>query len=191
MARRAPPEGRFVTAGSVEESVGALAEGGIEEADGVEAALHVDALGVAECPEALDAVVLAHPAGADAAEGEVVLPDVHDGAADGDVAGGRAVENLAPVRVVLAEVVERERSWSCVDVVDGLVDVAVGEDREDGAEDLLVGDAHLVGDAEHDGRCEGVRAVGGLARPVTDLVVRRGRRPGSLRRSGRRGATAT
>jgi hypothetical protein len=111
----------------VEKSVGALAEGGIQEAGGVPAALHVDALGVAEGPEALDPVVLAHPARADAAEGKVVLPDVHDGAVDGDVAGGRAVEYLAPVRVIFAEVVERERSWACVDVVDGIVDVAVGE----------------------------------------------------------------
>jgi hypothetical protein len=135
----------------------------------VPAALHEDALGVAERAEALDAVVLAHAARADAAEGKVVLRDVHDGPVDGDVAGGRAVEDLAPVGAVVAEVVERERSWSCVDVVDGVVDVAVGEDREDGAEDLLVGDAHVVGDAEHDGRCEGVRAAGRFARPVTDL----------------------
>ena len=73
------------------------------------ATLHEDVLGVAECPEALDPVVLAHPARADAAEREIVLPDMHDRAVDGDVAGGRTVEHPAPVCVVVAEVVERER----------------------------------------------------------------------------------
>src|SRR6476661_1486199 len=33
----------------------------------------------------------------------------------------------------------------------------------DGAEDLLVRDLRLVGDAEHDGRGEGVRTTGGVA----------------------------
>jgi hypothetical protein len=47
--------------------------------------------------------------------------------------------------------------------------VAVGEDRQDGTEDLLVRDPHVVGDAEHDGRCEGVRTTGGFAWPVSDL----------------------
>src|SRR5215216_4834029 len=129
----------------VKKSVGALAVAGVQEAGGVPATLREDALGVAERSEALDPVVLAHPARADAAEGKVVLRDEHDGAVDGDVAGGRAVEHLALVGTVVTEVVERERAWSRVDVVDGVVDVAVGEDREDGPEDLLVGDAHVVG----------------------------------------------
>jgi hypothetical protein len=49
------------------------------------------------------------PPRADAAEREIVLPDMHDRAVDGDVAGGRTVEHPAPVCVVVAEVVERER----------------------------------------------------------------------------------
>ena len=53
----------------VEKSLGTLAEGGIQEAGGVPATLHEDALGVAERSEALDPVVFAHPARADAAEG--------------------------------------------------------------------------------------------------------------------------
>jgi hypothetical protein len=121
----------------------------------------MDVAGVVRCPM--------RPARADAAEREIVLPDMHDRAVDGDVSGRRTVEDLAPVGVVVAEVVERERSRSCVHVVDRVIEVAVAEDRQDGAEDLLVGDPHVVGDAEHDGRCEGVRTAGGFAWPVSDL----------------------
>src|SRR5215212_9423317 len=78
-----------------EEGVGTLAEGRTEEVDAVPAALHEDAVGVAERSEALDAVVVAHAALADAAEGKVVLRDVHDDSVDGDVAGRGAVEDLA------------------------------------------------------------------------------------------------
>jgi hypothetical protein len=35
--------------------------------------------------------------------------------------------------------------------------------------ELLVRDLHLVGDAEHDGRREGVRTTGGAGGPVSDL----------------------
>jgi hypothetical protein len=58
--------------------------------------------------------VVALLTGAEAAEGEAVLRDVHDGAA----AGCRAVEDLASVGAVVAEVGERERPLSCVDVVE-------------------------------------------------------------------------
>jgi hypothetical protein len=95
----------------------------------------LDALGVAERGESADFVVVLL-AGAEAAEGEAVLRDVHDGAA----AGCRAVEDLASVGAVVAEVRERERPLSCVDVVNGVVDAAVPEDRQDGAEGLLVGE---------------------------------------------------
>src|SRR5687767_7301563 len=108
---RSAAEARSAKEG-VEESVGALAEGGAQEAGAVPAALDEDALGVAEGSEAFDSVVFAHSAGADAAEREIVLPDMHDRAVDGDVAGGCAVEHFAPVGVVGAEVVEGERSRS-------------------------------------------------------------------------------
>jgi len=39
----------------------------------------------------------------------------------------------------------------------------------DGTEDPLVRDLHLVGDAEHDGRHEGMRTMGDVAGPVSDL----------------------
>ena len=72
-----------------------------------------------------DAMVCAHTACTDPAERQIVLRDVHDRAVDGDVAGRRAVEHPAPVRVVVAEVVERERSGPCVHVADGVIDIAV------------------------------------------------------------------
>src|SRR2546426_4280407 len=124
---------------------------------------------MAECAEAFDSMVCAHAACTDPTEGEIVLRDVHDRAGDGDVARRRAVEHLASVPVVAAEVVERKWSGTCVHVGDGVIDIAVAENRQDGAEDLLVRDLHLVGDAEHDGRREGVRTTGGVAGPVSDL----------------------
>ena len=87
---------------------------------------------MAEGPETLDAVVLADAALADPAERQIVLRDVHDRAVDGDVARRRAVKHLASVRVVAAEVVERKWSGPCVHVGDGVIDIAVAENRQDG-----------------------------------------------------------
>ena len=44
----------------------------------------------------------------------------------------RAVEHLASVRVVAAEVVESKWSGPCVHVGDGVIDIAVAENRQDG-----------------------------------------------------------
>jgi hypothetical protein len=52
----------------VEKGVSARAEGGVQEVDAVPAALDLDAVGVAEGAEPLEAVALAHAALADAAE---------------------------------------------------------------------------------------------------------------------------
>src|SRR4029434_4205998 len=137
--------------------------------DEIPTALLEYAFGMAERAEPFDSMVCAYTARTDPAERQIVLRDVHDRAVDGDVARRRAVKHLASVRVVVAEVVEREWSGPCVHVVDGVIDVAVAEDWQDGAEDLLVRNLHLVGDAEHDGRREGVRTTGGVAGPVSDL----------------------
>src|SRR5436309_2326000 len=127
----------------LQKSIRTGSEGRTQELDEIPVALLEYALGMAERAEAFDPMVCAHPACTDPAEGQIVLRDVHDRAIDGDVARRRALEHLASVRVVAAEVVERKWSGPCVHVVDGVVDSAVAEDREDGAEDLLVRDLHL------------------------------------------------
>src|SRR5579864_9630098 len=140
-----------------QESIRTPSEGCTQELDEIPTALLEYALGMAERAEAFDCMVFAHTACTDPAERQIVLRDVHDRAVDGDVTRRRAVEHLASVRVVVAEVVEREWSGPCVHVVDGVIDIAVAEDRQDGAEDLLVRNLHLVGDTEHNGRRKGVR----------------------------------
>ena len=70
---------------------------------------------MAERAEAFDSMVCAHTACTDPAERQILLRNVHDRAVDGDVARGRAVEHLASVRVVVAEVVERKWSGPCVE----------------------------------------------------------------------------
>jgi len=87
---------------------------------------------MAERTEAFDSMVCVHTACTDLAERQIVLRDVHDRAIDGDVARRRAVEHLASVRVVAAEVVESKWSGPCVHVGDGVIDIAVAENRQDG-----------------------------------------------------------
>ena len=81
----------------------------MQEIDEIPAALLEYALGMAERAEAFDAMVCAHTACTDPAERQIVLRDVHDRAVDGDVAGRGAVEHLASVRVVAAEVLHPVR----------------------------------------------------------------------------------
>jgi hypothetical protein len=52
---------------------------------------------------------------------------------------------------VLAVDVGVEAVFDVVGDGDGSVVVAVGDDRQDGAEDLFLGDRHVVGDADEDG----------------------------------------
>ena len=103
---------------------------------------------MAEGFEAIEAVIRAHAACADTAEGEVVDGDVENDIIDGDAAGGCALEDVIAFFGVVAEEVEREGAGALVDVGDGVVDAFVGEDGEDGAEDLLLHDKHLVGGIE-------------------------------------------
>src|SRR4051812_35287196 len=94
----------------LQKSIRMGSEGRTQEFDEIPTALLEYAFGMAERAEPFDSMVCAHTAGTDPAERQIVLRDVHDGAIDGDVARGRAVEHLASVRVVVPEVVERK--WS-------------------------------------------------------------------------------
>ena len=106
------------------------------------------------------AVVLAHAARADAAEGHVVLGDVEDAVVDRDAAGDRAVENRLLELLVVGEEIEAERAVLGVHVRDHLVDVAVRLHRQQRAEDLLAHDRHVVGRIENDrGRDLALRVV--------------------------------
>ena len=112
--------------------------GGTQGARHVPTALLEDALGVAQRLEAFDAVVGAHAARADTAERQIVLRVVQQRVVDRHVAGRRALQHLAAVLAVAAEIVECQRPRSGIDVRDGVVDVPVGHDRQYGSEDLLV-----------------------------------------------------
>src|SRR6266542_182477 len=92
----------------VQENIRTASEGCTQELDEIPVAVLEYALGMAERAEAFDSMVCAHAACTDPAERQIVLRDVHDRSVDGDVARRRAVEHLASVRVVAAEVVERK-----------------------------------------------------------------------------------
>ena len=58
------------------------------------------------------------------------------------------VEYFAPGGVVVAEVVERERSRSSAHERDRLVQLPIGDDGQHGPEDLLLHDPHVVMNVE-------------------------------------------
>lgn len=99
---------------------------------------------VGEGLEALAAVVAAHAAVADAAEGHVVGGQVDDGVVDAPAAEGAGVQDLGLGLLAAGEEVEGQGLFPAVDEAQGLVQVVVGNDGQDGAEDLF---AHGLGQA--------------------------------------------
>ncbi len=144
-ARRLPKK-------ELEKSIGTAPEGRTQELDAIPVALLEYALGVAERAEAFDSMVRAHTACTDAAERQIVLGDVHDRSVNGDIAGRGTAQHLAPLVTVATKVVERQWPRSRIHIGDGVIRVAIRKDRQDRTEDLLMGDAHMVRDAQHDRR---------------------------------------
>src|SRR5262245_23942995 len=112
---------------------------------------------MAERFEALDAVIGAHAARTDATERKIILGVVQKRIVNRYVAGCGALEYLATILAVAAEKVERQWPSSSIDASDCLIDVAIGHDRQNRAEDFLVKDAHVIGRAENHGRWQRVR----------------------------------
>lgn len=69
-----------------EKNIGKHPEGRAQEGDAIPTPLLEYALGMAECAEAFDSMVRAYTACTDAAEGKIVLGDVHYRSIDGDIA---------------------------------------------------------------------------------------------------------
>jgi hypothetical protein len=93
---------------------------------------------MAECAEALDAVIGTHAAWPDATEGQIILRIMHQCSVNSDIARGRARQHLAAILTIVAEIVERQWLRSRVDVGDSFVDLAIGQDRENGSKDLRI-----------------------------------------------------
>ena len=58
------------------------------------------------------------------------------------------LEHPPASRSIGTEDVERQRSRPCVDIGNGILEFAIGHNREDRAEDFLVHHVHLVGNAQ-------------------------------------------
>ena len=98
------------------------------------------------------AVVVAHATGADAAEGQVAADLVQQGFVDAHPAGHHLVEHLVDHRAVVVEQVQRQRAVAAVDLLDGVVQVAVAAYHQDRAEDLVLHDRRVVARLQHQGR---------------------------------------
>ena len=87
---------------------------------------------------------------------------MHHRIVDGDVAA-RLRSRTSSRGAILAEDIERQRARARVDEGDRLVDVAIGQDRQERAEDFLLHDAHLGGRAQHERGSE-LPWIGGIRR---------------------------
>ncbi len=94
--------------------------------------------------EAEESVVVARAAHADPAEGNVEVLDLHDEVVHAGRARARATQDLVDAPPSLAEDVEREGLGPGLDEGYDFLDGVVGEDRQDGAEDLLVHHGHAA-----------------------------------------------
>ena len=106
---------------------------------------------MAEGLKACFTVVAAHAALAHAAEGHGAGGQMDDGVIQAAAAEVAAVQHLALHGLVLAEEVEGQRMGLGLDVGQGVVQIGVGEHRQDGSEDLLAHDGILPGHILHDG----------------------------------------
>jgi len=134
------------------EQVEELAERRANDIAEIEFRLLEHTLGMAHGLEAFMAVISAHAAFANAAEGNVLLGVVQNGIVDGDAAGGRALQHELASWPLRAKEVERERPRSSIDIGDGVFELAIGYNRQDRAEDLILHHIHLVRRIEHERR---------------------------------------
>src|SRR3546814_14538083 len=106
-------------------------------------------------------MIRAHAARTDATKWKIVLHVVHQRVVDRDVARRRAAENRSAIAAVsCAEVVERQGPRSRIDIGDGFLNLAVGEDRQDWSEDFLTHYRHVVCRIEYDRRGQRVGTRG-------------------------------
>ena len=97
-----------------------------------------DAAQVRKAEEAEFAVVVSHARLSDAAEGKIGVDDVADGIVYRDAARGRVLKDCVELAFVLPAEVERERLFRRTDEGKRFVEIIVGENGQDGAEDLLL-----------------------------------------------------
>ncbi|MNP16573.1 hypothetical protein D3C76_1089750 [compost metagenome] len=71
--------------------------------------------------------------------------------------------------LVVAEVIQGQRSWALVDVGEGVLDAAVRHDRQQRAEDFVLHDAHVVVHVEQQVRLHGTALARLLGVQVDDL----------------------
>src|SRR3546814_16313283 len=102
---------------------------------------------VAECAEAVDAVVIAHPRRPDPAKGQILHRIVEQDVVDRHPARYGAGEYALLLALVLSEIIEAERAVVGVHIVAGVVDAAIGADRQHGPEYLFMHPLHLAGAA--------------------------------------------
>lgn len=99
--------------------------------------------GVAQGLEPFFAMVGTDAACADAAEGQVLNGEVQNRVVDCDIAARGALENPAADLAVSAKEIERQRTRPRVHIGKRVIDAMVGNDRQDGSENLVLKDRHL------------------------------------------------
>src|SRR3546814_4863787 len=82
-------------------------------------------------------MVVAHAAGADAAERQAGLGDVHHRVVDGDAAGDGAFEYLLDPRAIVVEHIQRQRPVVVVDPGDGFIQMPIADHRQNRAKDFV------------------------------------------------------
>ena len=99
-------------------------------------------------------MIAAHTAFPEAAKAHIRCGQVNDGVVHTAAAKGTAGQNPVSRSMVPGEEVERQRVGPLVDGADHFFDGAVGENRQNGAEDLLLHDVVPPGDPIEKGRLD-------------------------------------
>jgi hypothetical protein len=111
----------------------------------VPAALPIDGLAIGEGLKPPFPVIVPHAAVADAAEGQRLFGGaVHCDAVDRNSAGSGVLFQFADVIFVGTVIIQRQRSWCMIDLVDHLVQVSIGENLDQRSEDLFFCDGKIL-----------------------------------------------
>src|ERR1700722_19553221 len=122
-----------------------------DDAAAREARLNEHRLLLGELPKPELAMIVALSGCPDAAEGQAFLRDVQQGIVDRHAPGYRAGEDLITRRRIPAEPIKRQRPLMPVYIRQRLCQRVVGNNRQDGTEDLFIHDSHAVGYIEQQG----------------------------------------
>ncbi len=155
-----------------DDEVRQFAEGRADEFEGIKKAGLVDGAGMAHPAKPVPSVICADAAGADPAEGQIVLRDMEQRAVQCHTAGDSPVKDRLARMTVVRENIKRKWPRAPIDEGERIVKRGVGDDGQDRAEDFLAQQKAILGRADDQRRRDFLAIIAGGAQDGRASVAR-------------------